>query len=738
MFRPSRRTLLALALLMATSASSAGIGLDRPTAHAADCPWMNKTADADQRARSLVQAMTLEQKLSQLAGVGYGKHFGAADRIRGIPELCVPDIVFNDAGAGVGDAQVGTTAFPSGIAQTASWDPALQRQVGAAMGREARQKGINVLLAPAAQPVRNPLGGRNFEYAGEDPFLAGRTGAALVEGIQSQHVAATAKHYALNDQETDRLSSSSDVDERTMQELYLPPFEDVVKAGVASVMCSYNRINSEYGCEHDYLLNNVLKGQFGFRGWVMSDWGGTHSSAKAANAGLDEEHDMFTDNYFAPDAMRPLVQSGKVSEDRIDDMVLRKMRMLFEVGVFDHPAAPQPAAYAAVVSTPAHRDIARRAAEAGTLLLKNADGVLPLRGFGKRIAVIGRPAGAAGAQYAYHGGGSSKVPVAGNNPNVVTPLQGIRRRAAADSDVVTYADGSSVVDAVAAAQAADVAVVLAAAGASEGVDRTNLSLDDAVCTFPSILGAPCVTPPGATPDELIAAVAAVNPNTVVVLQTGGPVTMPWLNDVAGVVQTWFPGQEDGNALASVLFGDVNPSGKLPFSFPKSMADTWIKSAQQWPGVSKSGDGVGKHSTYSERLLVGYRWFDAKGVKPLFPFGFGLSYTTFTYSNLKVRATATGATASFTVTNTGARAGAEVAQLYVSMPQSTGLPPKQLKGYQKLELQPGGSRRVSLTLDERAFSHWSADRRRWEVDHGNYTIRVGGSSLQLPLSATFAK
>jgi beta-glucosidase len=699
---------------------------------------MDATKSADQRARELVAAMSLDQEISQLYGQGYGKHFGAADYIPGIPELCVPDVVFNDAGAGVGDGQTNTTAYPSGIAQAASWDPRLQHKVGAAMGREAWQKGIDVLLAPGVNTTRNPLNGRDFEYAGEDPYLAGRTGAAVIRGVQSQHVAATVKHYALNDQETDRLSNSSDADERTMQELYLPPFEAAVEAGVASVMCGYNRVSSEYDCEHRFLLNQVLKKQFGFAGWVMSDWGGTHSTAKAANAGLDEEHSMTQASYFTPDVLLPLVQSGKVPRKRLDDMVLRKMRMLFRVGVFDHPPAAQPGAAAAMVSGPDQRAIAREAAEAGIVLLKNSGGALPLSGSGRTIAVIGRPAGVLGSQYAYHGGGSSKVPVAGSNPNVVTPLEAMRRRAAEGGNLVTYADGSGVSDAVTVAQNADVVVVFAATGSSEGVDRPSLSLDDAACTPASLVGAPCVSPPGAAPDAVIAAVAAANPNTVVVLQTGGPVAMPWLPKVKAVLDAWYPGQEGGNAIAAVLFGDVNPSGKLPLSFPRSMKDTWLRTTAQWPGVTKNGDSVGKHSVYSERLLVGYRWFDAEGIAPLFPFGHGLSYTTFSFSGLAVRQTRAGATATFTVRNTGRLAGAEVAELYVSMPPAAGEPPKQLKAYEKVWLRPGASKRITLTLDQRAFSHWSADAHDWRVTPGRYTIRVGGSSAQLPLVASIVR
>ncbi|MFN2537749.1 MAG: beta-glucosidase [Mycobacteriales bacterium] len=711
---PLTRAVLSAALvaagLMAVPATAAG-----------SCPWMDRANSADVRAHELVHAMTLDQKVAELYGRGDVTHYGTANDIPAVPSLCIPELVFNDAGAGVGDGEPLTTAYPDGITQAASWDPAMQRKVGAAIGAEARAKGIDVQLAPGVDIARTPLNGRDFEYAGEDPYLAGQTAVAEIEGIQSQHVAATVKHYALNDQETNRMTDSSDADERTMQEIHLPAFEAAVRqAHVASVMCSYNRVNGTYACEQPYLLTKVLKGQFGFDGWVMSDWGATHSTVAAAKAGLDEEQNITKGQYFSA-ALIAAVQAHRVPMSRVDDMVVRLMRPLFRLGIFDDPPPSEPGAFAADPNTDAHKQIALRAAEGGAVLLKNT-GVLPLSGAGKRIAVIGGPAGPAGAQSFYQGGGSSRVPLEGPNGSVVSPLQGIVSRAAQDGDAVTYADGSATADAVAAARAADVAVVFVADSETEGVDRSSLAPSDATC---SLVG--CVPGSGTDQDALVAAVARANPHTIVVLQTGGPVAMPWLSAVKGVLETWFPGEQDGHVVAALLFGDVNPSGKLPYTFPKKLSDSPIRSARQYPGVT-DGKGV-PHSTYGEGLLVGYRWYDAKRITPLFPFGFGLSYTTFRYSGLQV----SGTTVSFDVTNTGSRTGAEAAQLYVGFPTAAHEPRKQLKGYRKVQLRPGQTARINLSLDARAFQYWRTASHSWATAPGCYTVRVGGSSASLPLS-----
>jgi beta-glucosidase len=692
-----------------------------PAAHAAtaQCPWMDATQSPDQRAGELVGAMTLDQKLSMLhsAEPDMLAYYGTAGHVAAIPGLCVPDLVLNDAGAGVGDGQVNTTAFPAGIAQAASWDPNVQQQFGAGLGWEAWHKGINVMLAPGVNIDRVPMNGRNFEYASEDPYLAGQTGAAVIRGIQSQNVIATVKHLAANNQETNRMTVSADVDERTLHEIYLPAFETAVNQGKAgAVMCSYNQLNSVYACENPALLTDVLKKEFGFSGFVMSDWGATHSTVAAANAGLDMEMAGSNNGQYFGDALKTAVINGQVSMTRLNDMVTRIVRSAFADGLFDHPAAAEPDGFAAVVNTPAEATLARTIAEQGTVLLKNKDGLLPLDGQGKKIALIGQAAGAAGAEQAYGGGGSSHVPLAGAVP-VVSPQQGITQRGAANGDTVVYADGTSVADAVAAAKAADVAIVYANDSETEGTDRTNLGLNYGTCSLVACAQFPV------SQDQLIGAVAEANPNTIVVLNTGGPVRMPWLGQVKSVVEAWYPGQEDGNAAAAVLFGDVNPSGKLPETFPVSENDLPTQTTAQYPGVNG-------HATYSEGLQVGYRWYDSQNIAPLFPFGHGLSYTTFSYSGLRVSRTSSGASVTMTITNTGTRAGAEVAQVYLAAPAAAGEPPKQLKGYQKVFLNPGQARSVTVPVDSRAFAQWDTTKHTWLITPGTYQILVGSSSRDI--------
>jgi beta-glucosidase len=718
-----RRNLFASALvLLAVCGIAAALGASTPARASAACPWMDTSKTPDQRAQLLLAAMTIDDKIAMVHGDGQiFTEYGAAGHVPGNAALCIPDLYLNDAGQGVGDGQTDTTAFPAPIAQASSWDPSLDRRLGDAIGWESWHKGIDVMLAPDVNLARVPMNGRNFEAFGEDPYLSGQVGAAVIQGIQGEHVIATVKHYAENSQETNRNTISEDVDERTLHELELQPFETAVKQGqVGSVMCAYNEVNSIYSCEQPTLLTSILKSEFGFTGFVMSDWGATHSTAPAANAGLDME--MYQSTYFGS-ALKAAVQDGQVPEARLDDMVLRILRTMFRIGVFDDPPAAEPNAYAADVERPEDVTLARQVSEDGTVLLKDAGGVLPLTGQGKKIAVIGQPAGPAVQNY-YNGAGSSHIPEAGGKQDVVSPLQGITQRALGNGDTVVYADGSSAVDAVAAATASDVAVVFVGQEDSEGTDRANLTDSDTICTL-----AGCETLP-VDQDKLIESVAAANPNTIVVLDTGGPVLMPWVDQVKGILEAWYPGQEDGNAIAALLFGDVNPSGKLPETFPKAQGDLPTQTAQQYPGVNG-------HAVYSEGLDVGYRWYDAKNIAPLFPFGYGLSYTTFGYSGLSVKANGGADTAvvSFALRNTGSRAGAEVAQLYVGDPSAAGEPPQQLKAFQKVFLPPGQSQTVTLSLDLRAFAIWDATKHGWVVPGGTYRILVGSSSRNIRLQGT---
>jgi beta-glucosidase len=691
------------------------------------CPWMNKTWSPARRANTLVAHMTLDQKIAMVHNSDdIWTYYGVAGHVAGIPALCIPDLVLNDAGQGVGDQSVNTTADPAPIAQASSWDRALQRSFGAHLSTEAWQKGINVQLAPGIEIDRVPLNGRNWEYMSEDPYLTGQTAAAEVRGLQSQHVIATLKHYILNSQETNRSTESSEADNRAIHEIYLPGYETAIhQGGAGAVMCSYNKIDGSYACQNKTTLNRDLKHELGFDGFVMSDWGATHSTVSSANHGLDMEMNSTVGPYYT-NALKTAVQNGKVKLARLDDMVQRILRTMFRVGLFDHPTPAQPGAYSSNVDTAAQQAFARRVAEQGTVLLKNARNVLPLpTGGGHTIALIGRNAGPHGTKDVYNGGGSGHIPEAGTKAGVVSPLQGMLTRSATAGDVVTYVNGDSQQDAVAAATAADYAIVFAYDVSAEGTDLPSLSLDDASgqcagisCSYES-----------SQQNELIAAVAAANPHTIVVLNTAGPVLMPWASKVESIVEAWYPGEQDGNAIARILYGDVNPGGKLTETFPSKQSDLPTSTASEYPGVNL-------HVKYREGLLVGYRWYDAKGVTPLFCFGHGLSYTTFRYSGLSVTRSGSGARVSFTVRNTGARKGAEVPQVYVGFPSSTGEPPEQLKGYTKFALAPGASKRVTLTLNARAFSTWSSTA-GWHVVHGSYGIAVGSSSCDLRLTSKIA-
>ncbi|MCU1601174.1 MAG: glycosyl hydrolase [Frankiales bacterium] len=687
-----------------------------PASSSAACPWVGSTASPTTKASQVLARMTLGEKVQLVSGASSSGP--SAGVIKGVSRLCIPSLVLNDASAGIGNRQTGTTAYPDEIAQAATWDTSLQSSMGRALGMEAAAKGVNVVFGPGVNLARNPLNGRGFEYAGEDPVLAGKTAASLVSGIQSQHVIATVKHLALNDQETNRTTVSSDASERVAAELYLQPFEAAVKAGVGSAMCAYNRVSSTYACQDKSLLDGVLKGRLGFTGFVVSDFQATHSTA-AANTGLDME--MPTARYFGA-ALTSAVQSGAVPVSRLNDMVKRVLTSMFRIGLVDHP----PRAAVSNATTATSISVATRVAQQGAVLLRNS-GMLPLASTVKKIAVIGDAASQDGAPRAAQGYGSAHVPQFGYSDHVSSPLAAITSRASRQGATVSYEDGSGTAKAVLAAATADVAIVFVNDVNNEGLDRPDLKPHSGGCSVSG--GADC-TYSSVDQDQLVSAVAAANRNTVVVMQSGGPVEMPWVNQVAGIVEDWLPGQVDGAALAPLLFGDVNFSGKLPVTFPKAESDGPLKTAAQYPGV-KDSKGV-PHATYSEGLLMGYRWYDAKAIAPLYPFGYGLSYTTFQYSRLRMVPGRTGVTVQVTLKNAGSRAGAEVVQVYVSAPTSAGEPPKALGGFVKLTLKPGESRTVSVPVDNRALSVWSTARHAWTPVKGCYVVRAGGGSRSLPL------
>jgi beta-glucosidase len=671
---------------------------------------MNAAMRPAARAAAVLAAMSTSDKLALLTGIDPHAALGVADGPLYIgyvppnPTFCLPALTLNDGPAGVGDTQVGTTSFPAPIAQASTWDPQLQRSFGQALGLEAWQKGIDVVLAPDVNIARVPQNGRNFEAFGEDPFLTGQTAAAEIDGIQQNPVIATVKHFAVNSQETNRYYVSSNVDDRTLHEIYLPPFAAAIAQGqVGAVMCAYGEVNGVFSCQNSSMLTTVLRKQFGFRGVVMSDWGATWSTVASAKAGLDLE--MPGGAFFGP-ALASAVASGAVSTKAIDRMAGDILTSMFRLGVVDRPPPPRTDAAAfADVSSLADQRVALRLAEEGTVLLKNATGTLPLHlGAGASIAVIGAPAGF--GDIAPYIGGAGSAAVTPTNP--VTPLQALTARAAKAGETVVSADGSDAAEAAAVAAQAKVAIVFAYDQEQEGRDRTTLALPNGQ-------------------DQLIAAVAQANPRTVVVLDTGGPVLMPWLDQVAGVLESWYPGQQDGDAVAALLFGDVDPSGRLPQTFPTSDTSVPASTPGQWPG-----SGEGQDAAFTEGLEVGYRWYDENKVAPLFPFGYGLSYTRFAYDHLRVRRAGPSVSVTFTLRNVGSRPGTEIPQLYLDDPAAAGEPPKQLQGYQRVFLRPHKSALVTMTLTRRAFAYWDSTAAKWRVTPGLYRILVGSSSRDIRL------
>jgi beta-glucosidase len=642
--------------------------------------------------------MTVAQKVTMLTGAWNSHYVGF---IRPIRSLCIPALKLEDGPAGVGDHMTGVTQLPAPVDVASTWDTSAERAYGQVIGSEQAAKGTTIDLGPTINIVRDPRWGRAFESIGEDPYLNGSMGAADIRGVQSTGVMAMVKHYAVYNQETyrDTPSDNAVVSREALQEIYLPAFKAAVQQGaVSSVMCSYSYINGTAACQNPDTLSTVLRHQYGFGGFVTSDWGATHSTAASANAGLDM--DMPGSDHYFGNALRSAVAPGSVSMARLNSMVSHVLTEMFAFGLFDKPATGSPAETPTNAAGQAH---ATALAEEGTVLLKNSGNILPLGSSAGSIAVIGADASSS-PQTA--GGGSAGVTSSGT----VTPLQGIT--AAAPSGVtVRYNSGSSVSSAAAMAASSRVAIVFASYPEAEGGDRTSIDL-------PS------------TEDSLISAVAAANPRTIVVLNTGSAVTMPWLSSVAGVLEAWYPGQEDGAAIASLLFGTSDPSGHLPVTFPTSLAQVPASSAAQWPGT-------GGTVRYSEGVDVGYRWYQANHLTPLFPFGYGLSYTSFSFSDLKIsRLTAGGAaTVSATVTNTGSRAGADVAQLYVHDPPASGQPPEQLDGFRRVYLQPGASQQVTFDLTRQNLRHWNTSRNSWATSTGSYGINVGDSSANLPLSGS---
>jgi beta-glucosidase len=708
-------------------------------------PWLDKSLSPDKRAELVIRGMTLDEKISLLHGGGWAlilggpeslpaRSLGGAGFIPGIPRLDIPDLQMSDAAVGVARGAVFgryATALPSCVSEASSWDLHVAHDYGALIGSELRDLGFNMSLGGGINLTREPRNGRIFEYKGEDPILAGKMVGAEMKAEQEQGVIGDIKHYALNDQESGRTSVNVKIGTRAMRESDLLAFEiGVEESGVGAVMCSYNLVNGDYACENKYLLTDALRKDFGFQGFVVSDWGATHSTAKAALAGLDME--MPSNEYFG-DALKKAVESGEVPMSRLDDMLHRILRTEFAVGLFDNPSDRK------VPDIFGGFRVAQHVAEQGTVLLKNANGQLPLEASSiKTIALIGSHADIAVPS----GGGSAQVDPPGGNAvptsSAATPsfggtvwfpsssLKAIRAKA--PNAKVEYNAGTDPGSAAGLAKASDIAIVFASQPTSEGGDAPNLSLPD-------------------NQDQLVSAVTAANRHTIVVLETGGPVTMPWIDSVSAVLEAWYPGIKGADAIANILFGDVNPSGKLPLTFPKSEADLPHPMLTKQPpsgpddmrpfyAGAPSKENLRRFDIdYDEGLKVGYKWYEAEGKEPQFAFGYGLSYTTYAYSALKVTQ-GQAPTVTFTVKNTGARAGAEVAQVYVVLPQAAGEPFKRLVAWEKVHLAPGEAKTVTLTLDPHYLSIFNADKSAWELVPGDYKVLVGGSSRETPLVGPF--
>ncbi len=657
--------------------------------------------DPDTRARAIVARMTLDEKVLEMHGIG-----GASPNIRKVPavrRLGIPAFVITNGPAGATNGTVKpvppATALPAPIGLAASWDLASATAYGQVAGSEARILGNDLLEGPDMNLARVPQGGRTFENLGEDPFLAGQVAATEIQGIQSQGEIAEAKHYLGNEQEANRFHINDTIDERTLREIYLPPFEaSVVQGHVGAVMCAYPQVDGAFSCENATLQNSILKTELGFTGLITSDFGAVHSTVASATNGLDLE--MPSGKFFGS-ALKSAVQSGRVPTSVLDDHLVRRFRTTMQMGLWDRP--PAAGSISAAVRK-ADGALARHLAEEGTVLLKNDGSRLPLNSATLHsIAVIGPFATTATTG----GGGSAHV----NPLYTVSPVAGIRARAGSGVKV-TSADGSSTTTAASLAAAADVAIVMVGDSETEGHDHA-ISL-------------------GGNQDALVSAVAAANRNTIVVVKSGSAVLMPWVGQVPAILEAWYPGEEDGNAVAQVLFGDFNPSARLPITFPKQLADLPANTPSQYPTATPPGGAIAQ-AHYSEGLLMGYRHYDAHGIAPLFPFGFGLSYTTFSFQNLTiVPAPGNGAAVGFDVTNTGTRLGAEVAEVYVSMPAAAGEPPAQLEGFQKVKLGPGQTAHVSVGLGARAFSHWDSAAHRWAITPGAYGVMVGTSSRDFQL------
>ena len=707
-------------------------------------PWSDASLSPDARADLVIKEMTLDEKLLLVHGQGLSffsagptESNGGAGYTKAIPRLGIPSIQMADSAYGVtqgaGRGRY-STALPNNLAAASSWDPQTAFEYGALIGRELRAEGYSMSLGGGVNLTREPRDGRTFEYQGEDPLLAGTLAGNFAKGVQSQNVIGDLKHYAMNDQESGRDAVNVNVDKRAMRETDLRAFEIALGISDAGgVMCSYNRVNGDYACENKYLLTDVLKNDFKFRGFVLSDWGGTHSAAKASHAGLDQEQ---PGAYLFGDDLKKAVESGEVSQDELNDHVHRVLRTIFAVGLFDKPVRMQ------VPDADRGAALSQSITEKSIVLLKNERAILPLKDV-RSVAVIGGHADVG----VLSGGGSAQVEAPGGSPVPPPPSNDpmaafirpvwmrsspVRALAAKLPEAkVSYTAGDDLAAAASAAKHSDVAIVFVYQWESETFDLPTLDL-------------------AAEQNKVVETVASANPKTIVVLETGSPTTMPWIDNVAGVVEVWYPGIRGAEALANILTGIVNPTGKLAVTFPRSDADLPHPKLVLPPKASKPDyTGMTDFSdfmkiaakglppfdiSYDEGLKVGYKWYDAEKKPVLFPFGFGLSYTTYAYSGLSVTP-GDSTNVSFTVKNTGKRAGTEIAQVYASLPDSAGEPPKRLIGWTRVDLAPGESKQVSVPVSQDQLTIYDEASDSWKLVPGNYVVRVGSSSQDLPLEKT---
>lgn len=716
--------------------------------------YLDSSKPIEERVEDALSRLTLEEKVALT-------HAQSKFCSPGVARLGIPEFWMTDGPHGIRPEvlwdeweQAGWTndscvAFPALTCLAASWDPEIARLYGKSIGEEARYRNKTVLLGPGVNIYRSPLNGRNFEYMGEDPYLAGKMVVPYVQGVQQNGVAACVKHYALNNQEVNRHTTNVIVDDRALYEIYLPAFKAAVQEGNAwAIMGSYNLYKNQHGCHNQYLLNDILKSEWGFDGVVVSDWGGVHNTQEAITNGLDMEFGSWTnglsngasnayDNYYLADPYLKLIREGKVGTKELDDKVRRILRLAYRTTMDRNRP------YGSLCSE-AHFAAARSIGEEGIVLLQNRNDLLPIDlNRAKRIVVIGENA----IKMMTVGGGSSSLKV----KYELSPLDGIRKRVGDQAEVI-YARGyvgdpsgeyngvksgqdledsrspeELIAEAVAVAKEADYVIFIGGLNKSahqdcEDADRKELGLSYGQ-------------------DKVITALAKANKNLIVVNISGNAIAMPWVKEVPAIVQAWYLGSEAGSAIASVLTGDVNPSGKLPFTFPASLQDVGAHKLGEYPGTPRSDGSPIVDQKYNEGIFVGYRWVDKEKTKPLFSFGHGLSYTTFAYgkavADKKVMGQDETLTITLPVTNTGCREGSEVIQLYISDLQSS-LPRsvKELKGFSKVKLAPGETREVTFTIGKEALSFFDDTRHEWVAEPGKFEAWIGASSTDIRNKVAF--